>query len=217
MILGPRIRLGFGDILNTDRVIMRTNKITSNLKAPFFAAGTDEVLLQDFDRISHTGRFSERPVLVGLVNFIVGKGGGANRDSPLLELCYLVYAIRILSNEPSKQDAFFLGLPICNPRNLISHLHSIASFSKDGIVEIIKPNSYDSSLTKSDLKQNEFGLSVIGFKGHDDAPKIIEFIKTHINTDKIYKQVLHKKIMMLYEALGWDEPTDASKNIERFF
>jgi hypothetical protein len=67
------------------------------------------------------------------------------------------------------------------------------------------------------LKQNEFGLSVIGFKGHDDAPKIIEFIKTHINTDKIYKQVLHKKIMMLYEALGWDEPTDASKNIERFF
>ena len=115
MILGPRIRLGFGDILNTDRVIMRTNKITSNLKAPFFAAGTDEVLLQDFDRISHTGRFSERPVLVGLVNFIVGKGGGANRDSPLLELCYLVYAIRILSNEPSKQDAFFLGLPISSP------------------------------------------------------------------------------------------------------
>ena len=26
-----------------------------------------------------------------------------------------------------------------------------------------------------------------------------------------------KKIMMLYEALGWDEPTDASKTIERFF
>ena len=47
--------------------------------------------------------------------------------------------------------------------------------------------------------------------------KIIEFIKKHINTDKIYKQVLHKKIMMLYESLGWSEPTDASKTIERFF
>ena len=58
---------------------------------------------------------------------------------------------------------------------------------------------------------------MIGFKGYDDAPKIIEFIKKHINTDKIYKQVLHKKIMMLYEALGWDEPTDANKTIERFF
>jgi hypothetical protein len=23
--------------------------------------------------------------------------------------------------------------------------------------------------------------------------------------------------MMLYEALGWDEPTDSSKTIERFF
>ncbi len=67
------------------------------------------------------------------------------------------------------------------------------------------------------LKQNEFNLSVIAFKGYDDAPQIIDFIKKHINTEKIYRQVLHKKIMMLYEALGWDEPTDASKTIERFF
>ena len=36
-------------------------------------------------------------------------------------------------------------------------------------------------------------------------------------TDKMYKQILHKKIMILYEALGWDEPTDATKTIERFF
>ena len=38
-----------------------------------------------------------------------------------------------------------------------------------------------------------------------------------INPDKLYKQALHKKIMMLYEALGWGEPTDATKTIERFF
>ena len=38
-----------------------------------------------------------------------------------------------------------------------------------------------------------------------------------INHDKIYKQALHKIIMVLYEALGWSEPTDASKTIERFF
>ena len=41
--------------------------------------------------------------------------------------------------------------------------------------------------------------------------------KFYINPEKLYKQVLHKKIMMLYEALGWDEPTDSSKTLERFF
>ena len=48
----------------------------------------------------------------------------------------------------------------------------------------------------------------------DDIEK---FIRDNINPSKLYKQALHKKIMMLYQALGWDEPTDATKTIERFF
>ena len=67
------------------------------------------------------------------------------------------------------------------------------------------------------LKNNPIGLETIAYKGHEDPPKILEFIRQYINPDKLYKQALHKKIMMLYEALGWDEPTDATKTIERFF
>jgi len=67
------------------------------------------------------------------------------------------------------------------------------------------------------LKNNPLGLDTIGYKGHEDPPEIISFIKQFINPEKLYKQTLHKKIMMFYEALGWGEPTDATKTMERFF
>jgi len=67
------------------------------------------------------------------------------------------------------------------------------------------------------LKSNPMGLDTIAYKGHEDPPQILDFIRQYIHPDKLYKQALHKKIMMLYEALGWNEPTDSSKTIERFF
>ena len=67
------------------------------------------------------------------------------------------------------------------------------------------------------LKNNPIGLETVAYKGHEDPPQILDFIRQYIHPDKIYKQALHKKIMMLYGALGWDEPTDATKTIERFF
>ena len=67
------------------------------------------------------------------------------------------------------------------------------------------------------LKQNPLGLNTIAYKGHEDPIEVLDFIRQYINPEKLYKQALHKKIMMLYEALGWDEPTDSSKTIERFF
>jgi DNA polymerase elongation subunit (family B) len=67
------------------------------------------------------------------------------------------------------------------------------------------------------LKDNQFGLNVIAYKGYEDPPEIMNFIRDFINPSKLYKQALEKKIMMFYEALGWDEPTDATKTMERFF
>jgi len=67
------------------------------------------------------------------------------------------------------------------------------------------------------LKQNPLGLSTIAYKGYEDPPEVLDFIRKYIHHTKIYDKALHKKIMMLYEALGWDEPTDATKTIERFF
>ena len=67
------------------------------------------------------------------------------------------------------------------------------------------------------LKNNPIGLETIAYKGYEDPPQILDFIKKFINAEKIYKQILHKKIMMLYESIGWSEPTDKSKTIEKFF
>ena len=67
------------------------------------------------------------------------------------------------------------------------------------------------------LKKNPMGLDTIAYKGHEDPVEIMSFIREFINPSKLYKQALHKKIMMFYEALNWDEPTDATKTIERFF
>ena len=67
------------------------------------------------------------------------------------------------------------------------------------------------------LKNNNLGLDTVAFKGYEDPPEIMKFIRDNINPSKLYKQALHKKIMMLYQELGWDEPTDATKTIERFF
>jgi len=67
------------------------------------------------------------------------------------------------------------------------------------------------------LKPNPIGLQTIAYKGYEDPPEVLDFIRQFINPNKLYKQALHKKIMMFYQALNWDEPTDASKTIERFF
>ena len=67
------------------------------------------------------------------------------------------------------------------------------------------------------LKTNSLGLNTVAYKGYEDPPEIMKFIRDNINPSKLYRQALQKKIMMFYEALGWDEPTDATKTIERFF
>ncbi len=67
------------------------------------------------------------------------------------------------------------------------------------------------------LKNNNLGLDTVAYKGYEDPPEIMNFIRDFINPSKLYKQALEKKIMMFYEALGWDEPTDATKTMERFF
>ena len=67
------------------------------------------------------------------------------------------------------------------------------------------------------LKQNELGLESCSYKGYDDPPQIIEFIKKNIDYKKMYAQMLEKKIMMFYESLKWNEPVNKKTSMERFF
>jgi len=67
------------------------------------------------------------------------------------------------------------------------------------------------------LKKNQYGLETLAYKGHEDPIEILTFIRENVNYDKIYSKSLKKKITMFYDTMNWDEPTDASKTIERFF
>jgi hypothetical protein len=67
------------------------------------------------------------------------------------------------------------------------------------------------------LKQNELGLESCAYKGYEDPPQIIDFIKKHIDYKKMYAQMLEKKIMMFYESLKWNEPVNKKTSMERFF
>ena len=67
------------------------------------------------------------------------------------------------------------------------------------------------------LKQNTLAMESCGYKGYEDPPQIIEFIKTHIDHKRMYAQMLEKKIMMFYESLKWNEPVNKKTSMERFF
>jgi DNA polymerase elongation subunit (family B) len=67
------------------------------------------------------------------------------------------------------------------------------------------------------LKQNDLGLLSCGYKGYEDPPQVIDFIKKNIDYKKMYAQMLEKKIMMFYESLKWNEPVNKKTSMERFF
>jgi len=67
------------------------------------------------------------------------------------------------------------------------------------------------------MKNNPYGFQTMAYKGYEDPREVMEFIKKYIDTDKMYKQALQKKIQMFYEALSWDMPVDKKNTLERFF
>ena len=67
------------------------------------------------------------------------------------------------------------------------------------------------------LKNNPLGLKVVAYKGYEDPPEIMEFIRSTMDIDKIYDQAMTKKIGMFYDSLDWGKPVDKEQTIERFF
>jgi DNA polymerase elongation subunit (family B) len=67
------------------------------------------------------------------------------------------------------------------------------------------------------LKENTFGFDTIGYKGYEDPPQILEFIKTHIDHSRMFEQAMSKKIGMFYDAMNWEAVVDKQQSIERFF
>jgi hypothetical protein len=96
----------------------------SESEGPFFQAGADGVLLADFRGLADGGRYPIQPVMAWHAKFVVGRGGGANKDSPLFELCHLVAALDAFGGGADARWMFFLGIDRVVPRRVKSHLET---------------------------------------------------------------------------------------------
>ncbi len=68
------------------------------------------------------------------------------------------------------------------------------------------------------LKDNEFNIHTIALKGYDDPKKILSFVETFIDYEKIFSTVLKSKINDFYKALNWGEVSDSNiAKVRKFF
>jgi len=67
------------------------------------------------------------------------------------------------------------------------------------------------------LKDNPFKIKQIAFKGYNDPPEIMDYIRQYIDYDKLFKSQLKKKVDMFYSAMGWYFPIYEQSTLERFF
>ena len=67
------------------------------------------------------------------------------------------------------------------------------------------------------LKPNSLNVQQIAFKGYDDPPQIMDFIKENVDYEKLFQKALFKKIKVFYEAMNWELPVDKINTLDRFF
>jgi DNA polymerase elongation subunit (family B) len=68
------------------------------------------------------------------------------------------------------------------------------------------------------LKENEFGLDALAFKGDGTDPQeIINFIDTHCDKHRMYDAVLENKILDFFQILKWRMPSHETKTVEELF
>ena len=81
-------------------------------------SGASGILISDFNTVRESyGRngqpkYPASPVIAWLAKVVIGYGGGANKDTPLYELCNLIYALNFLHKSGNITDGrmeFFLG------------------------------------------------------------------------------------------------------------
>ena len=160
----------------------------SNIEGPFFRAGADGVLLEEFRALAETNRYHEHPVLIWLARFIVGSGSGPNKDSPLFELCHLVYAIDSLTGDgnPDGRVLFFLGLERVIPRTIRDQLGALRSALEVGPVCVEEDGvviEYDASRFQVKFGRMpflmalyEFLVSMEGFTYYEELSNIFNEI-----------------------------------------
>ena len=112
---------------------------------------------------------------------------------------------------------------VITPHKKGTPVHVKASINHNDLLRFYKADKKYRFISDGDkikwiyLKNNPIGMETIAFKGHEDSPKVIKFIKDYADYEKMYEKALEKKIAMFYESLMWSLPMDKSSTIEKFF
>lgn len=67
------------------------------------------------------------------------------------------------------------------------------------------------------LKNNQYGLQELAFRGDSDPKEILDFIKEHIDANELFMSELDSKLKSFYEAMKWDFPSESKKIAKKFF
>ena len=91
-------------------------------------AGAEADMVEDFRAIAEatapdgSPRYRARPTLEALARFLVGGGGGPNRDAPFYELCHLINAVDAADTARDRRNAFFMGPEAASPHRFRARL-----------------------------------------------------------------------------------------------
>jgi DNA polymerase elongation subunit (family B) len=67
------------------------------------------------------------------------------------------------------------------------------------------------------LKNNQYGLQELAFRGDSDPTDILDFIKEHIDANELFMSELDSKLKNFYDAMKWDFPSENKKIAKKFF
>lgn len=67
------------------------------------------------------------------------------------------------------------------------------------------------------LKNNQYGLEELAFRGDSDPKEILDFIKEHIDANELFMSELDKKLKGFYESMSWEFPSESKKTAQKFF
>ena len=67
------------------------------------------------------------------------------------------------------------------------------------------------------LKNNQYGLEELAFRGDSDPKEILDFIKENIDANELFMSELDSKLKNFYEAMKWDFPSESKKIAKKFF
>jgi DNA polymerase I len=89
---------------------------------------------------------------------------------------------------------------------------------KFGVQHTVEPIYSGQKIKYVYLKNNEYGLEALAFKGDGTDPKeIMEFINIYCDKTKMYESVLENKVEDFFNILKWKMPTHEAKKMVEFF